>query len=88
MSCRVCQGEVEVTSAIPDICRTSIDRAGQTHGLGDKIASVAKTFGFKQTPNCRCADRQKALNRLDLSGPRLEVAKAFVQAIINPPKKE
>jgi hypothetical protein len=92
MKCRVCSNENIVTSVLPDVCISCTEKAiaitKPTHGLGDKVASVAKKLGFEQTANCRCSDRQKALNNVKLDGPPGAVARAMLEAILNPPKEE
>lgn len=93
MNCKVCQRPVEPPFLLPDMCAECTEKAtalmaAPTHGLGDKVAGVAKAFGFKQTPGCGCGDRQQALNRLNLTGAPLEVARGLLQAIMNPKGNE
>ena len=89
MNCKVCQQPVVPPFLLPDMCADCTEKAmalteQPTHGLGDKVAAAAKALGFRQTPGCGCGDRQKALNRLALTGAPLEVAKGLFQAIMNP----
>lgn len=89
MNCRVCGADVGAGGPVlPDMCSTCTKKAADIatggSGLGDKVAGVTKALGIKQKPGCGCRDRQIALNNVDLNGPKLAVAKALLQAIVNP----
>lgn len=55
--------------------------APPAHGLGDKIAAVAKAFGFVQVPGCGCAQRQANLNYINFNQSPIQVAKDMVSAL-------
>lgn len=94
--CRVCKTPIERGPVLPDMCEACTNKATRlmsdstrpSHRLGDKVATAAKALGFKQKPGCGCADRQFALNRLNLNASVGEVARGLLEAIINPPPKE
>jgi hypothetical protein len=92
MNCKVCHQPVVPPTVLPNMCAGCTDKATglmtqETHGLGDKVAAAAKALGIRQKPGCGCGDRQKALNRLKLTGAPLAVARGFLNAIIDPPKE-
>lgn len=51
------------------------------HRLGDKIAVVAKAFGFVQTPGCGCQKRQENLNYVNFNQSPVQVAKDIWNAL-------
>lgn len=87
MKCRVCKEDVEIKTLLPDVCAACTLKASnlmQGPRIGDKVATVAKALGFKQKEGCGCRERQTALNNVNLNGPASEVAKALLQAMLNP----
>lgn len=90
MICRVCKEDKPAGKILADVCEGCTTRARElnSHRLGDKVAAVTGAFGFKPTPGCGCLKRQTALNNVNMNGTKLEVAKALLQAIVNPEKKE
>lgn len=72
--------EADVADAL-----AAIEHAATTqqpsHGLGDKIAKVAKALGFEQTPGCGCQKRQANLNYINFNQSPIAVAKDMWNAL-------
>lgn len=72
--------EADVADAL-----AAIEQAATTqqpsHGLGDKIAKVAKALGFEQTPGCGCQKRQANLNYINFNQSPIAVAKDMWNAL-------
>lgn len=72
--------ELTVDEALADLEKTAADGA-PAHRLGDKIAVVAKAFGFVQTPGCGCQQRQENLNYVNFNQSPVQVAKDIWSAL-------
>jgi hypothetical protein len=73
--------DAETEAALKALEAVATTENAPTHGLGDKVAVVAKAFGFVQTPGCGCQQRQENLNYVNFNQPVTQVAKDIWNAL-------
>jgi hypothetical protein len=78
-TCYQCQTQSVETEG--QICASCLLQAQPPIGLGDKVAAVAHKLGFKQTPGCGCAERQRAMNSVNTNQSPLAVARDIALAL-------